>query len=111
MVNDHHEDMRREGFINPRIPDVLASGSLVISDHVTGMEDIFEDSIPVYRSPDELRSLVKKYLCDNAAQKKLIERGRQIAVKFSYSKAAVTIVKHIEDNVLSEVRRMRVKGS
>ncbi|MDQ7839311.1 MAG: glycosyltransferase [Thermodesulfobacteriota bacterium] len=111
VVNDHHEDMRREGFINPRILDVLASGSLVISDYVTGMEDIFEDSIPVYRSPDELRSLVKKYLCDNAAKKKLIERGRQIAVKFSYSKAAVTIVKHIEDNVLSEVRRMRVKGS
>jgi spore maturation protein CgeB len=75
------------------------------------MEDIFEDSIPVYRSPDELRSLVEKYLCDDAAQKKLIEKGRQIAVRFSYTQAAVTIVKHIEDNVLSEVRRMRVRGS
>ncbi|MFZ5994407.1 MAG: glycosyltransferase family protein [Thermodesulfobacteriota bacterium] len=111
VVNDHHEDMRREGFINPRVPDVLASGSLVISDYVTGMEDIFEDSIPVYRSPEELRSLVKKYLCDNAAQKELIEKGRKIAVKFSYSKAAVTIVKHIEDNVLSELREILIKGS
>ncbi len=32
VLNDHHDDMRREGFINPRVLDVLASGGFVISD-------------------------------------------------------------------------------
>ena len=37
-LNDHHEDMRREGFINPRVLDVLASGGFVVSDEVAGDE-------------------------------------------------------------------------
>ncbi len=111
IVNDHHEDMRREGFINPRILDALGSGTLVISDYVTGMEEIFEDSVPTYNSPDELRSLVKNYLRDDRARKSLIKKGQKIALKFSYAYVATTIAKHIEDKVVSKARENRKGGS
>lgn len=108
VVNDHHQDMRREGFINPRLLDVLASGCLVISDYVTGMEEIFGDSIPTYNSPDELKALVERYLHDSAAREKLVRKGQQIALKFSYSQAAVSIVKYMEDKVLCRLSQTQL---
>lgn len=110
VINDHHQDMCREGFINPRLLDGLASGSLVISDYVAGMQEIFEDSVPTYHSPDELRYLIKKYLDDDKARKNLVKKGQQIALSFSYACAATTIVRHIEDKVLSPLSQTQLGG-
>lgn len=110
VVNDHHLDMRREGFVNPRLLDVLASGSLVISDYVAGMEEIFEDSVPTYHSADELRTLVKRYLQDDQARRDRIKKGQKIALNFSYSHATTTIVKHLPNEVWSEKQKVPVKG-
>lgn len=58
VLNDHFDDMRREGFISNRLFDALASGARVVSDEVAGLTDVFGDAVPVYRTPADLRRLV-----------------------------------------------------
>ncbi|MFH1148161.1 MAG: glycosyltransferase [Pseudomonadota bacterium] len=99
VINDHHEDMRREGFINPRILDAMASGSLVISDYTTSMEEVFEDAVPVFNTRGELHSLVERYLADDSERERLAVKGRQIARKFSYAAAAARIVEHVKSTL------------
>jgi spore maturation protein CgeB len=95
VLNDHHEDMRQEGFINPRILDVLASGGFVISDRVKGIGEIFGGSVPVYDTPEELRGLIDRYLQDDAGRERLAAEGRGIALRHTYGGCVGEITGHI----------------
>jgi spore maturation protein CgeB len=94
-LNDHHEDMRREGFINPRVLDVLASGGFVVSDEVTGMNDLLDNSVPTYQTPEELRNILEACIRGAAGREKTRERGREIALQYTYSACCNEIVRHI----------------
>jgi spore maturation protein CgeB len=96
VLNDHHEDMRREGFINPRVLDALASGGFVVSDSVVGMDELLDGSVPTYRDPEDLRRIIERYLHDEAARAALSGRGRRIALQFSYRSVCEKIIGHIE---------------
>ncbi|MDL5486598.1 glycosyltransferase [Microbacterium wangruii] len=54
VLNDHWNDMRRDGFISNRLFDVVASGGRVISDEVEGIEEIFGTAVATFSSPQEL---------------------------------------------------------
>lgn len=58
VLNDHHEDMRREGFINPRVLDVLASGGSCVSDYNPVIETVLPAMVPMYSAPPELTSTI-----------------------------------------------------
>jgi spore maturation protein CgeB len=96
VLNDHHEDMQREGFINPRILDVLASGGFVISDTVTGMDELLDRSVATYRSSKDLSETIVRYIEDDAARELMADRGRKIALGYSYRAACLEIIRHIE---------------
>lgn len=95
VLNDHHEDMKREGFINPRVLDVLASGGFVISDDMPGINDFLDGSVPTYRSVGELRALIDTYINDDAARERLAEKGRVIASQYTYAACCSEIIRHI----------------
>jgi spore maturation protein CgeB len=95
VLNDHHEDMRREGFVNPRILDVLASGGFVISDRVEGLREIFGGSVPVYDTPEELRGMIDSFLKDDAGRQHLAAEGQRIALRHTYSGCVREITGHI----------------
>lgn len=95
VLNDHHDDMKREGFINPRVLDVLASGGFVISDRVEAMDDIFSGSVPSYVTPDELRRLIDVYIRDEEARRALSLKGREIALKYTCHNACRELIRHI----------------
>jgi spore maturation protein CgeB len=96
VLNDHHEDMRREGFINPRVLDVLASGGFVVSDSVLGMEELFDRSVPTYSDSRDLRLIIERYLHDDAGREALSKRGRRIALQFSFRRICEKIIGHLE---------------
>jgi spore maturation protein CgeB len=96
VLNDHHEDMRREGFINPRIIDVLASGSFVISDDVLGMDELLNSSVATYSKPEELRTTLDHFLQSEHAREEHIRRGQNAVKSFTYSYCCLKIVRHIE---------------
>jgi spore maturation protein CgeB len=95
VLNDHHEDMQREGFLNPRIVDVLASGGFVISDRVRGLDEVFQERVPFYDSPGDLLSLIEKYLHDDRGRESRAAKGRQIALRFTYGDSIKKIIGHI----------------
>lgn len=96
VLNDHQEDMRREGFINPRVLDVLASGGFVVSDRAHGIEELFDNSVAVYDTPGELRSIIEKYLHDDSARDALAKRGQARALRYTFRTACSEIIRHIE---------------
>jgi GT2 family glycosyltransferase len=80
VLNDHFEDMRREGFISNRIFDAVASGSRVVSDDVAGLADVFGEAVPIYRTPDDLRRLAADrdaFFGSDEARVKLAESVRR----------------------------------
>ncbi len=96
VLNDHHEDMRREGFINPRILDVLASGGFVISDSVLGMDELLDHSVVTYETPEDLQRAIHYYMQEDQEREMLATRGREIAVQFTYTGICKKIIRHIE---------------
>ena len=88
VLNDHHEDMRREGFLNPRLLDVMASGGLVISDHLAGHEVIFGDALLTYETPAELDALLDKVFSDDEFRRKMIRKGRKAVSHYMFADIA-----------------------
>lgn len=54
VLNDHWDDMRRDGFVSNRLFDAVASGARVLSDEVTGLAELFDRSVQVVRTPEDL---------------------------------------------------------
>ena len=57
VLSDHWPDMSKHGFISNRIFDAAASGALILSDPVVGMDDLFGELVPTFSSVDELRAI------------------------------------------------------
>jgi GT2 family glycosyltransferase len=60
VLNDHHEDMRQEGFVSNRLFDAVASGARVVTDPVLdgrGLAELFGTAVQVYETPDDLARL------------------------------------------------------
>lgn len=58
VLNDHWEDMARLGFLSNRLFDAAATGALIVSDHVRGLEETFGGLARTYHRQDQLRSLL-----------------------------------------------------
>ena len=58
VLNDHWDDMRREGFLSNRLFDAVASGARVISDDVDGLHGLFGSSVQVAEDASALQRLV-----------------------------------------------------
>jgi hypothetical protein len=64
VLNDHWPAMRREGFISNRLYDVVAAGGRAVSDDVEGIADVFGEAVRVYRTPQEMVTLLQGDLDD-----------------------------------------------
>ncbi len=76
VLGDHWEDMRVHGYISNRVYDALACGALVLSDDVPGLAERFGDAVAVYRSREELRDLIERFLADPAERARRGAAGR-----------------------------------
>src|SRR3989344_6904557 len=50
VLNDHWSDMKKWGFVNNRIFDVLACGGFIISDFTPGIRELFGQIVVCYQS-------------------------------------------------------------
>ena len=81
VLNDTKPLMKKLGFISNRIFDATACGSLVISDYMKEIEDIYGDSVPMYKTPEELAELVNYYLEHENERFEKAKRAREITLK------------------------------
>jgi GT2 family glycosyltransferase len=80
VVADHHGSMRTSGFVANRLFDVLASGGMVLSDDVAGLDGIFGELIPTYSNARELESQLRILLADPPHRRRLAADGRQVVL-------------------------------
>jgi hypothetical protein len=93
VLNDHHEDMAREGFVSFRVFDALAAGALVISDRSPGVTQVFGDTVPQYESASDLHDLVDHFLHDEQHRRDLARRGQAIALRYPFDRLVAVIAR------------------
>jgi predicted SAM-dependent methyltransferase len=113
VLNDHHEDMRREGFLNPRILDVMASGGVVISDSLPNAKEIFGEALLTYTSPAELDQILHRLFTDNHYRERIKKLGRAAVEAYSFKAVAKQIIQHIaaidEDRLETRAKNVYMK--
>ena len=97
VLNDHRDDMRLYGFINNRTFDVTASGGFLISDYMPEIEKIYGDSIPMWKTEEELVALVKYYLNPEheAERQEKARRAQQITLHNFTADIVIEKIYHI----------------
>lgn len=65
VLSDHAEDLAEMGLVINRLYDATASGAFVISEYSPYIEEIFGDSIPMFKNKEEFQALVDYYLANS----------------------------------------------
>jgi GT2 family glycosyltransferase len=110
VLNDHHEDMLREGFVSNRLFDAVASGARVVTDPVLDREalvELFGPGVQVYETPDDLGRLATLPDPDAVFGDDVVRRAAAERVRRDHSFAA-RAVRLIE--VAREARAERTPG-
>ena len=85
VLNDHQSEMREHGFINNRTFDAIASGAIVVSDAVNGMEQLL--SVYTYRDRKSLHRLVDRILKNPRESKRRFNDLKKIVLReFTFEK-------------------------
>ena len=103
VLNDTREGMKQFGFISNRIFDASACGTLVISDYVKEIEDVYGDSVPMWKTNEELVELVKYYL-DPKNEKERLEKAQR-AKEITLKNFTSDIVGKKFESMIKEVRK------
>jgi glycosyltransferase involved in cell wall biosynthesis len=80
VLNDHWPEMRSNGFISNRIFDACAAGTLVITDPVKGLEEVFGDTVVVAHNQKELAKQVRHYMSHEEKRQSKAREANQIAM-------------------------------
>ncbi|TVR36333.1 MAG: glycosyltransferase [Nitriliruptor sp.] len=92
VLNDHWDDMRREAFLSNRLFDLAACGATVVSDHVDGIEEVFDGLVATYAEPSELPGVVERALAERSER---FERrqvlAQRIRTEHSFDARAATL--------------------
>ncbi len=100
VLNDTRPDMIEAGFISNRIFDATACGTLVISDYMPEIEEIYGDSVPMYKSPEEFKQLIDFYLSHPEERHRLALKAQKITLeRFTADK----VIAHMIDILQSYV--------
>lgn len=91
VLNDHWEDMRRDGFVSNRLFDAAAAGARVVSDDVVGLPDDLGALVRFFHDEDELRRLLdeRDTLFPAADERRAL--AERVGVAHSFDARAVTL--------------------
>jgi GT2 family glycosyltransferase/spore maturation protein CgeB len=75
LLNDHWDGMRSAGIASNRLFDALACGTVVVSDELPGLEELFEGGVVTYSAPEDLQRTVARLLRDDEERRGRAVRG------------------------------------
>jgi hypothetical protein len=58
VLNDHHDDMRRDGFLANRLFDAVACAARLVTDEIDGLWDVFGDVVKTFHDETEMGPLL-----------------------------------------------------
>lgn len=82
VLNDTRPDMKAAGFISNRVFDVTASGGFLISDYMPEIEQFYGDSIPMFKTKAELKSLLDYYLTHPKKRKEKALAAQKVTLAY-----------------------------
>ena len=92
VLNDHWEDMRRDGFVSNRLFDAAATGARIVSDEVEGIAELFGGLVVPFHDESDLRRLVaeRDTAFPDVEQRRRI--AADVALAHSFDARAATLV-------------------
>lgn len=102
VLNDHHDDMRREGFVSNRVFDVLAVGGRLLTDEVAGLAEAVGADVPVWRTGDDLARLARPPYDAWPGREERRALAERVVAEHSFDARAATL--------LAEARRLLDSG-
>jgi hypothetical protein len=98
VLNDHWPAMQRAGFVSNRLFDVVAAGGRAISDHVDGIDTLFDGAVVTYRTIPELLDIMRgpldRLFPDPA---RLAEISAEIRLRHSFDERASQLLAAVMD--------------
>jgi GT2 family glycosyltransferase len=98
VLADHWDNMAREGFVQNRIFDAVASGARVVSDPVEDLDELFRGAVQVYSGTADL-----KFLCDPQSDsmfpddRELLEIAEWVRTQHSFENRAERLAAAVSD--------------
>lgn len=106
VLNDHWIDMAREGFISNRVFDAAASGAVVVSDRVPGIDQISPTLIRTFGSRDELARIL--HADDRPGLAERAREASRVGALHSFDARASQLVSDVARLVTSSRRISRI---
>ncbi len=95
-LNDHWPEMRELGFISNRIFDVVASAGRLVTDSVSGLDEVFSDEIAVFQSPHELLDIVSSEpRASFPTRERLLEASSRVREHHSFDQRAAQMLQDV----------------
>ncbi len=99
VLSDHAEDLAKMGLVINRLYDATAVGAFVISEYSPYIEEIFGDSIPMFKNKNEFKTLVDYYLSHPEARMKKASQAQAITLN-NYTNDHVGLkLKHLFNHI------------
>jgi glycosyltransferase involved in cell wall biosynthesis len=105
VLDDTAIDTEPHGVVNDRVLDALACGALVLSTNVEGAAELFDGELPTYRTRQDLREQLDRYLQDADLRRETAARLRQrVLDRYTYDQVPGRLLAA----TLDELERPRV---
>ena len=109
VLNDHWDDMRRDGFLSNRLFDAVACGARVVSDDVPGLSEIFGESVQPFRHARDMDRLLgepfHRHFPDRAGR---LAQSERVRAEHSFDRRAEQL---LDAAVRLRVQRAAREGS
>lgn len=81
-----------DGSVNARVFDALAAGTMVVSNQVTGVRELFGDLLPTWETPQELRAVLDELRDDpDGTRQRLEQLQATVLERHTYASRAVDL--------------------
>ena len=104
-IDDANSQTRAAGSINSRVFDAIAAGCLPVTNGAIGVGEIFDDRIPIYNTPHELKETIQEYCSSDVKLKQILSPLREEVLSMhTYDQRADELIEHLSPWLISEHR-------
>lgn len=96
VLDPNAEHVPQGDSLNPRAYELAACGVFQLSEWRPEVEEIFGDSVPTFRTPEELSDLIRYYLAHDAERQVKAVRAYELVQAHSYHQRARQLLGDIE---------------
>ena len=106
VINHHREDAFAES-MNPRTLELAACETFQLSNHRQEVEEVFQDTVPIYNTPSELGDMIRRYLADDGLRADLASLSRALWRPLTFDKRALELMTEMGIGIVADEPKQR----